>query len=123
MKELDKVRNRCASLEQALSEARSNQRACDKALQPLGARKRNKPPEILAQIQAEIDSLRVEKQEVIALQKELEAELRKLRPELERLERVETLNQQQAERDKHAATQHNGSGKRPTQGRDTTWRI
>jgi chromosome segregation ATPase len=123
MADINELRQEIASLEQQLNTARSKQWDCDESLRPLGARKRNKPPEVVAELQAEIDRLRAEKQAAIALQKEILPQLMKLRQELARLERVEELNQQQAERDRYATTQNNGSGKRPTQGRDTIWRL
>lgn len=123
MKEIDELQARCASLERQISEARRKERECDSALQPLGAKKRNKPPEILAQIQAEIDSLRAEKQEAAALQKQLEGELNQARSELTKLNRVKELSDRQAERDKYAARQNNGVGDSPNQKRDTTWRF
>jgi len=119
----DEARKAVAALEEKIRAAADLQWDCDRALQPLGARKRNKPPEVVAEIQAEIDRLRSEKQEAIAIQKELEPQLKKLREQLVKLERVEDLNRQQAERDRLAASQNNGYGKRPGQGNDISWRI
>ena len=123
MVDINQLRQKVASLEQQFDAARSQQWDCDEKLQPLGARKRNKPPEVVAQIQSEIDQLRAEKQEAIAIQKQIQPQLSKLREQLVSLERVEELNRQQAERDKFAAVQHNGYGKSPNKGRDTTWRL
>jgi chromosome segregation ATPase len=120
---IDQVKDAIASLKDQISEASVKQWECARALQPLGAKKRGKTPEVVAQIQAEIDSLRAERQEAIALKKQLQPQLNELREKLVKLERIEELNQQQAERDKYAATQNNGYGKRPSQGRDTTWKI
>jgi paraquat-inducible protein B len=119
----DEARKAVAALEQRLEAASDIRWNCDRALKPLGARKRNKPPEVLAQIQAEIDRLRAEKQRAIAIQNELEPQLKKLREQLAKLEKVEELNRRQAERDKLAASQNNGCGRHPGLGRDTTWRI
>lgn len=124
MADINEVRQQIASLQQQLDVASSQQWDCDQQLRPLGARKKNKPPEVLAQIQAEIDRLRATKQEAIAIQKDLEPQLKKLRNEiLPKLERVEKLNQQQAERDRIAAIQNNGHGKHPGKGKDISWRI
>jgi|GEM_PF-2075966 len=123
MADINQVRQQISALEKLIEQARDTAWDCSRTLQPLGARKRNKPPEVVASIQAEINRLRGKKQEAIALQKELEPQLKKLREQLVKLERVKELNQKQAERDKNAATQNNGYGKRPNQGRDTTWRI
>jgi chromosome segregation ATPase len=123
MTDINKLRQEIASLEQQLDIATSQRWDCSRKLQPLGAKKRNKPPEVLAAIQAEIDSLRAQQRTAIALQKELEPQLKKLREQLVKLERVEELNRKQAERDRVAATQNNGCGKDPRQGRDTTWRL
>jgi uncharacterized coiled-coil DUF342 family protein len=120
---IEQVRQEIASLEAEIKSARSKEREYNEKLQPLGARKRNKPPKIIAEIQSEIDALRAEKEKAIALQKNLKSKVEELKQKLEKLERVEKLNQQQAQRDKDAVIQNNGSGKSPSKKRDISWKI
>ncbi len=125
--ELSRLSQELLPLKQEFSQASDIVYDCNQQLKPLGARKKGKPPEVVAEIQSTIDTLRSQKQEAVQVQKRLEPKIKALEQQItqkqQQLDRLKELNQQQSERDKHAIIQNNGYGKRPTQGRDSTWRI
>jgi predicted nucleic acid-binding Zn-ribbon protein len=114
-----------SKLSNQMQAAREIVRRCDDELIGMGAKKRNKPPEVVAQVQAQIDALRAEKEPAKKQYDRLEKQLRQLTAEIRELEqqvsRIETLNAQQEERDRFANPQNNNTGRRPNQQRKIGW--
>jgi predicted nucleic acid-binding Zn-ribbon protein len=114
-----------SSLRNQMQTAREIVRRCDDELIGMGSKKRGKSPEVVAQVQAQIDALRAEKEPAKKQYDRLEKQLRRLTAEIEELEerisRIETLNAQQAKRDEFANPQNNGLGKTPNRQRKIGW--
>lgn len=123
--QLSDKQQRIEQLSQRATECYKTFSRCDDELQGLGPKKRGKPPEVVAEIQARIDELRAIKapayKEYVSLQKEL-SKLRAETKELsEQIDRIETLDAQQAERDRFANPQSNNTGRTPNRQRKKGW--
>jgi predicted nucleic acid-binding Zn-ribbon protein len=91
----------------------------------MGSKKKGKSPEVVNQIQSEIDKLRAEKapakveyERLYKQRSQLTSEIRELE---EKVSRIETLNAQQAERDRAANQQNNNTGRTPNRQRKIGW--
>jgi chromosome segregation ATPase len=114
-----------SALSAQIESARKIVRRCDDALVGMGSKKKGKSPEVVNQIQSEIDKLRAEKapakveyERLYKQRSQLTSEIRELE---EKVSRIETLNAQQVERDRAANQQNNNTGRTPNRQRKIGW--
>lgn len=93
----------------------------DGELRPLGARKRGKTPEVVQEIQETIDALREEKSSLQSQLKQLDSDLEVTIKAQLKQEKLDKLNNLQAERDAKACIQNNAIGRKPNNKRDVGW--
>jgi len=126
---LDKLQSQLESKKAELSSAETQLREaslivsrCDDALKPLGARKNSKSPDVVREVQSQIDALRAQKDPFKATCNKMKAKIRELTQEISNLEKqvekAQSLINQQAERDAIANRQDNAHGKTRNRQRD-----